>query len=189
MMTTNLMLRRPYSLPFQDRVYMFKLEDFEKIFPKRIMSYLTRVCEPFKPEAGEVGTYYKVLEGEKLPIIVAARMSLSFPVLISAVPLYARDRTMKANEARKLHLCLFSDGGLSSNFPIHFFDRMLPNAPTFAISLDQYDIRRDRAVDGPVEAQNPVQETRVWMPATDEAGGGILLPNQSFEGLLGSFRG
>jgi hypothetical protein len=187
MMTTNLMLRRPYSLPFQDHVYTFRLEDFEKIFPKRIMSYLTRVSEPFEPEAGEVGTYYKVPEAEKLPIIVAARMSLSFPVLISAVPLYARDRTMKADSGRKLRLCLFSDGGLSSNFPIHFFDRMLPNAPTFAISLDQYDVRRDRAVDGPGEAQNPAQETRVWMPPTDEAGGGILLPNQPFEGLLGFF--
>jgi hypothetical protein len=176
MMTTNLMLRRPYSLPFQDQVYTFRKEDFEKIFPKRIMSYLARVCERFEPEAGEVGTFYKFPEAEKLPVVVAARMSLSFPLLISAVPLYARDRTMKGDEGRKLRLCLFSDGGLSSNFPIHFFDHMLPNAPTFAISLDQYDVRRDRA--------DERHETRVWMPPTDEAGGGILLPNQSFEGIV-----
>ena len=187
MMTTNLMLRRPYALPFQDQVYTFSVEDFEKIFPKRITSYLTRVSEPFEPEAGEVGTYYKFPNAEKLPIVVAARMSLSFPLLISAVPLYARDRTMKGDEGRKLRLCLFSDGGLSSNFPIHFFDSMWPNSPTFAISLDQYDVRRDRAVDGQSETQNPVHETRVWMPPTDEARGGILLPNQPFDGIVGFF--
>src|SRR5262249_9533926 len=31
--------------------------------------------------------------------------------------------------------CWFSDGGISSNFPIHFFDRVLPGRPTFAINL------------------------------------------------------
>jgi hypothetical protein len=65
MMTTNLMLRRPYSLPFHDEVYTFKLDDFAKIFPKRIVDYLTRVCEPFKPEAGEVGDLLQVSKGRK----------------------------------------------------------------------------------------------------------------------------
>jgi hypothetical protein len=37
-----------------------------------------------------------------------------------------------------LRRCLFSDGGLTSNFPIHFFDRFLPAAPTFAVSLDSW---------------------------------------------------
>jgi hypothetical protein len=29
----------------------------------------------------------------------------------------------------------FSDGGISSNFPIHFFDRLVPDRPTFGIDL------------------------------------------------------
>jgi len=192
MMTTSLMLSRPYSLPFQDQIYTFKQEDFEKIFPTRIMRYLLRVSEPFKPEAGEQGHYYKVPPAEKLPIIVAARMSLSFPLLISAVPLYARDYTLKSPHDSKLQLCLFSDGGLSSNFPIHFFDRMLPNTPTFGISLDQYDARRDRALAEPNEerrGEKPIpdarDETRVWMPDPARAASGLLLPIQPFDGLFG----
>ncbi|KAG1385865.1 hypothetical protein G6F59_017159 [Rhizopus arrhizus] len=32
-------------------------------------------------------------------------------------------------------ICWFSDGGISSNFPIHLFDAALPRWPTFAINL------------------------------------------------------
>jgi hypothetical protein len=32
-------------------------------------------------------------------------------------------------------LCWFSDGGISSNFPLHMFDAPLPRWPTFAINL------------------------------------------------------
>jgi hypothetical protein len=191
MMTTNLTLRRPYSLPFQDQTYTFKREDFEKIFPPRIMEYLLRVSDPFLPEAGEQGEYYKFPPAEKLPIVVAARMSLSFPLLISAVPLYARDRTLMREYSKELQLCLFSDGGLSSNFPIHFFDTLLPNAPTFGISLDEYDVRRDRAVNVPTGTSSAEErsadgkgETRVWMPDPSQAGSGLLLPIEPFDGLF-----
>jgi hypothetical protein len=57
-------------------------------------------------------------------------MSLSFPILISAVPLYTFDTS-----SRKIKRCLFSDGGISSNFPIHFFDAPVPARPTFGITL------------------------------------------------------
>ena len=187
MMTTNLMQCRPHSLPFQDQTYTFKREDFEKIFPARIVDYLVRKSERFQPEAGEEGDYYKFPVAENLPIVVAVRMSLSFPLLISAVPLYARDHTLKPEHRNKLQLCLFSDGGLSSNFPIHFFDAMLPNVPTFGISLDQYDVRRDRAIEtAPVndELVNSDKETRVWMPEAAQAGSGLLLPIQPLDGLF-----
>lgn len=176
MMTTNLMASRPYSLPLQDQTYKFKRSDFEKIFPQRIMQHLLRVSERFVPPAGgNNDEYYQFPAADDLPIVVAARMSLSFPLLISAVPLYAQDFTLKAPHNKALQLCLFSDGGLSSNFPIHFFDNMLPSSPTFGISLDEYDERRDRAPPG--------TENRVWMPSPTSAGGGSLLPLQSFDGL------
>jgi hypothetical protein len=35
----------------------------------------------------------------------------------------------------KAECCWFSDGGISSNFPVHFFDRLVPRWPTFAINL------------------------------------------------------
>jgi hypothetical protein len=37
----------------------------------------------------------------------------------------------------KLTKCWFSDGGICSNFPVHFFDSPLPSRPTFAINLKQ----------------------------------------------------
>ncbi|MGP0093308.1 MAG: hypothetical protein ACLPKB_25695 [Xanthobacteraceae bacterium] len=197
MMTTNLMLRRPYTLPLASNIYKtykFKREDFAKLFPQRIMDHLLTHCEPVKPEAGEEGEYYRFPAAEVLPVVVAARMSLSFPGLISAVPLYSRDHTLKGDEGRKLRLCLFSDGGLSSNFPIHFFDRMLPNSPTFGISLDAYDPRRDRGGATPARMNtsgNPAgpsspdrqKENRVWLPET--AGAGELIAIQPFDGLFG----
>jgi predicted acylesterase/phospholipase RssA len=195
MMTTNLMTRRPHSLPFQEQTYTFKREDFEKIFPLRIVRYLLRKSDRFQAEAGEQGEYYKFPAPDNLPIIVAVRMSLSFPLLISAVPLYARDRTLKPEHSNRLQLCLFSDGGLSSNFPIHFFDAMLPNVPTFGISLDEYDVRRDRAAITPHETApltdevtNCQKETRVWMPDTAQAGSGLLLPIKPLDGSF-SFLG
>ena len=56
---------------------------------------------------------------------VAARLSLSFPVLLSAIPLYDEQGTQH----------WFSDGGICSNFPLHFFDSPLPRWPTFGLDL------------------------------------------------------
>jgi hypothetical protein len=65
-----------------------------------------------------------------LPVVVATRMSLAFPILLSAVPVYAPDES-----SGKMQLCWFSDGGISSNFPITLFDGPLPRWPTFGIDL------------------------------------------------------
>ena len=76
------------------------------------------------------------LPGADLPIVVAARLSLSFPVLFSAVPLYAVDFDARRRE-RRFRRVWFSDGGLCSNFPIHLFDSALPAHPTFGLWLDK----------------------------------------------------
>jgi predicted acylesterase/phospholipase RssA len=171
MMTTSLMERRPYTLPMTDRRFVFKKSEWDKIFPRRVMAFLTQECDSFAPPAGESGEYYYFPDQARLPVIVATRMSLSFPGLITAVPLWRRDFTLANDtERNKLRRCLMSDGGLSSNFPIHFFDRLLPSTPTFAISLDEYSANRHR--DG-----------AVWLPST--AASGTELPIQSFDGLGG----
>jgi hypothetical protein len=64
-------------------------------------------------------------------------------VLLSAVPLYLaiprRERRRKggaghppAFEARRIY---FSDGGITSNCPVHLFDAPLPAYPTFGVNL------------------------------------------------------
>ena len=170
MMTTSLMEERPYTLPLprEDRRFVFEKSEWGQIFPSSVMAFLTSKCDPFTPPAGETGEYYYFPDPDRLPLIVGARMSLSFPFLISGVPLWRRDFTLLDQvEQNKLRRCFFSDGGLSSNFPIHFFDHLLPNSPTFAITLDEFDAKRNR--------------DNVWLPAS--AGSGIQCRIRPFEGL------
>jgi len=174
MVTTSLMEQRPYTLPFPetDHRFVFAKSEWERIFPRWIMEFLTRKCTPLEGQAEGSAEYYHFPDPERLPLIVGARMSLSFPFLIAAVPLWRQDFTLvDVAEQQKLRRCLFSDGGLSSNFPIHFFDRLLPNNPTFAISLDDYYEKRSKG------------RPPVWLPSS--AGSGILLPVQPIDGLGG----
>jgi hypothetical protein len=188
MMTTNLTLRRPYSLPFNEKIYAFKLADFERLFPARVTSWLTAHCEKVDDATGEHADLYKFPEPENLPLIVATRMSLSFPLLFCAVPLYARDFTFASEAERaKWRKNLFSDGGLSNNFPIQFFDRMLPNAPTFGISLDDFNEER---VPEDIRKQHPQDDDphqRVWLPKTTSAGSGVLIPGEPLHGIVAFF--
>jgi predicted acylesterase/phospholipase RssA len=94
---------------------------------------------------------------EHLPVVVATRMSLSFPLLISAVPLWVIDRradgtkdaqadyrkAMKAGqepptEGLVFRRVWFTDGGFCSNFPVQMFDAAMPSRPTFAINLGRF---------------------------------------------------
>lgn len=87
---------------------------------------------------GAADDYFVMPAPEDLPVVVAARMSLSFPILLQAVPLY-RMRFVAGPNGQggevKVARVWFSDGGLTSNFPIHFFDALLPERPTFGVTL------------------------------------------------------
>ena len=148
MMTTNLSLRRPNALPHMDANHFFKKEEFARLFPAWVVNHMVadaaekaeerKLADP-NAEDDPPG-YYRFPVGGDLPLIVAARMSLSFPILFSAVPLYRRDFPHEGKTGIPvMQRMLFSDGGLSSNFPVHFFDALLPNRPTFGISLEPFD--------------------------------------------------
>jgi hypothetical protein len=83
-----------------------------------------------------------------MPIVLAARMSLPLPTLICPVPLYRDGRQH-----------WFSDGGITSNFPIHFFDSLLPRWPTFGLNLTSVEHPvEDGGVDLPdQDASEPVE--------------------------------
>ena len=85
------------------------------------------------PDMGPSDQRFYPLPTRHLPIIVAARMSVSFPVLFSAVPLWVLDERDGQNPV--FRRCLFCDGGICSAFPIHLFDSPVPSWPTFGISL------------------------------------------------------
>jgi hypothetical protein len=196
MMTTNLSMKRPYRLPFQtesEKLFAYRKEEFEQFFPKRVMDYLATVSPQFATKHGEaIEGYYHLPNSDDLPVIVATRMSLSFPVLFTIVPLYAVDYTLVENREKKsdsaadgtakkkptMSRCLFSDGGLSNNFPIQFFDNLWPNRPTFGIGLDEYTQERDTTYD----SETHPQETRVWLPKNVQDGS--LLPINKVDGLF-----
>jgi predicted acylesterase/phospholipase RssA len=74
-------------------------------------------------------------EARDFPVLLAARMSHSFPVLFSSISLWAIDYANR-NEKTKFRRCWFSDGGISSNSPMHLFDSFLPAWPTLGIQLE-----------------------------------------------------
>jgi Patatin-like phospholipase len=136
-MTTNLTAGRPHRIPFDTNIYMFKESEWKDLFPPRIFDYLARHTNPVEDHPG----YRWLPRKPQMPVVVAIRMSLSFPILLTAVPLYACDYTLLDPSLRSFpRRCWFSDGGICSNFPIHFFDSIWPRWPTFGITLEKFQI-------------------------------------------------
>lgn len=162
-MTTDLSSQRPYQLPMRSRHHFFSRSEFEKLFPMRIVEYLCRGKTPGSSGAADgPEDLYPLPIGGDFPVMLCARMSLSFPGLISAVPLWRKDFTAMDPDGNwgVYKRCLFSDGGISSNFPVLFFDALLPRRPTFGISLASWDDGRhgDERVH---LSEAPVQSTHV----------------------------
>jgi predicted acylesterase/phospholipase RssA len=153
-MTTNLTNGRPMRLPVgrdehEDTAedgggFLFDPEEWERFFPPEVMKHLMAYSSV--PDDGRAAILAAIAPGRNLrelptgyalPVVVAARLSLSFPVLISAVPVW--DIRFRTGTPHQLRCVLFSDGGISSNFPVHFFDSPLPRRPTFAINLAGFE--------------------------------------------------
>ena len=148
LVTSNLSHNQPYILPFDNHLFIFNKDEFSKLFPPNVVEYMTRCAYRSKSVKLPPGGFHFLPEADNLPVVVAMRMSISFPILIGAVPLYTINGDALEDKPRKEKLdftkkdwkqCLqrnwFSDGGISSNFPIHLFDEWLPSRPTFGINL------------------------------------------------------
>jgi hypothetical protein len=148
MFTTNLSHGRPYLFPHLEptaRLFFNPLE-LRAYLPETVLSWLVSHARPYTEErrsnnsdppvkdAVDLGLL-EIPEARDFPIVLAARMSLSFPILFSAVPFWAIDYEDR-RKARTFRRCLFADGGISSNFPVHLFDGLVPSWPTFAIQLE-----------------------------------------------------
>jgi Patatin-like phospholipase len=173
-MTTNLGEGRPQRLPALESEWFFAEDEFRRLFPEPVVTAMveattlrgdgsagSRMHDLLTLLAGAQG--YRRLPRADLPVVVAARMSLSFPLLLGAVPLYkidfSRPETVTAVAAWRTWLrdhrdgdladaldsqagprlplsrCWISDGGITSNMPVHFFDTPLPQRPTFLVNL------------------------------------------------------
>ncbi|SDP35534.1 Patatin-like phospholipase [Pedococcus dokdonensis] len=176
-MTTNLTIRRPFRMPFRQQVFLFDRDEMLGLFPRDVVDTMVAGLPPsthLHPKTKQPLFYFPgpgaPEKGERrpgpeaLPLVVMARMSLSFPGLIAAVPLYAVDYNGDQSVVRHL----FSDGGISSNFPMHFFDSLLPTRPTFGINL---------------ASPHPQHPEMTWLSAAAE--GGVIPRAQPFTTVPG----
>lgn len=126
-------LRLPDNLDTPGERWWFSPSEFKELFPEPVVNHLccTSRGTAVRPDTGE--QLCQLPPPRDLPVVVATRMSLSFPLLFSAVPLWAEHTHITGNT--EWERCWFSDGGITSNFPIHFFDRPLPRRPTFGFNL------------------------------------------------------
>lgn len=177
MLTTDLSAGTQNRLPFRSRVWAFDPREFADLFPERIVEWMVEHPPPAREADREAFDRFAHARlspmplAADLPIIVAVRMSLSFPFLLSTIPLYAIDYSAKEQPIVRHR---FSDGGITSNFPIHFFDSAIPSQPTFGINLTE------------VEQLDPDPAANVSMPDSNRAG--ILAQPKPVE-TLGQFAG
>jgi predicted acylesterase/phospholipase RssA len=154
MLTTNLTDGTQQRVPFGHRVWAFSPEELRDVLPPRVIDWM--VAHPPEIDGESLSRFravglHPLPYGRAMPAVLAVRMSLSFPGLLSAVPLHRIDFS---DPGQPIVRHWFSDGGITSNFPLHFFDNPIPRRPTFAINL------------GPTEELDPDPCENVWLPGS-----------------------
>ena len=195
MLSTNITHGRPYGLPLDTANFYFRPEELAEYFPETVIRWMKdHPGHSSKKDNVNTAGFLRLPDAADLPVVVAARMSLSFPFLFRAVPLYTVDFTLlerntpdpspveepggalQPGEPRLPERCWFLDGGICSNFPISMFDGPLPRWPTFGIDLQS--LRKDRP------------DSFVWMPTRNQEGIGELwnrIPSTVGLGPLGAY--
>lgn len=138
LVTTNLSEARPLRLPYDLEDYWFSPAELQRLFPRPVTTWLAQAGQARLVDEGLAAASTPAGEPllpmpcrADLPVVVAVRMSLSLPLVLSAVPLW---RVSGEGPER----CWFGDGGLTSNFPVHMFDGPVPRRPTFAFNLRRW---------------------------------------------------
>ncbi len=144
MITSDISRNRLLHLPFIESVSPLYIEErvLRRYMPPDVVNWIVlHRGEPDSRLTFDTPTI-KLPPPEKLPILFAARLSLSFPVLLSAIKLreahFLPDKTGSGAETVALRDVYLSDGGITSNFPVQFFDAPFPRWPTFCFNLVDY---------------------------------------------------
>jgi hypothetical protein len=147
------------AMPLEPTVFLHK-PDLASVFPQDVIDVLTEGAATKAydvTDGSEVAELYPLPRPWNLPVIFAVRLSMALPALLQAVRVY---RSVPYHEVRDefgsqivapnnptvsypggdgsrnwVEPLWFTDGGVTSNFPIHFFDQPLPEWPTFGINL------------------------------------------------------
>ncbi|MHC9418189.1 hypothetical protein ACYZX9_06300 [Sphingomonas citri] len=140
------------QLPFlrrEDLLYA-RRSDLAALFPPEIVTWMVaHQRAPTDPRddlaavdlgGADADAFVRLPRPKDLPVLVGVRMSLSFPFLFRAVRLYVlRERAAALGGGRELAELWITDGGITSNFPLHLFDAPIPTRPTFCLNLLYHD--------------------------------------------------
>src|SRR5204863_173930 len=122
-----------------------------KLFPEYVVNHMVSNQpnpldpdpnkRPLIPQENLPGGYYYLPNEEKLPVVVCTRMSLSFPILLSAVPLYTLS-TQAYNDFREriVQIRLNKDeGGLNLAMPKAIIDKVVSKGQEAGATLCKPD--------------------------------------------------
>lgn len=182
MLTTNVSRGTSETVPFRERIWAYDPDELGALFPPDVMAHLAAHASP-PPEPELVDELERLglvplPDAAELPIVIGMRMSLAFPVLLSAIPLHGVTvrRAPDGGWSRTYVRNWFSDGGITSNLPVRLFDSVLPSRPTYGINLSG---------GADPTATNPA--VNVWRPIGIRQGG--LPPTNEIAGIAGLLGG
>ena len=204
LMTANVTRGVSHRFPFIEGGWgqlFFSKKEFEELFPEPVVRWMVDHAQKPRLEVHVPNGFYGLPKPADLPILLGARMSLSFPFVITAVPLYAVNtaRFDKSRQKFELERCWFSDGGLISNFPMHLFDAPLPSRPTFGLNLvdasvalserteDEDLVTGFRPGGEPVEKRADDRWSNIYMPGTNHPHLGTMARFNQFTTIFGFF--
>jgi predicted acylesterase/phospholipase RssA len=172
MVASDISRNRSAQLPFLETPSTLYIEKAVLVsyFPPPIVEWMLDNAGSPENNVEQRCDVIRLPKPQDLPIVFGARLSLSFPFLLAAVPLMTPDYAHKPKgEPFRLRRVWFSDGGLTSNFPVHFFDSPVPSRPTFCLNLIDYesdvpvqhgDSDADMTEEGSPDADQPVAQAR-----------------------------
>ncbi|SDT15340.1 Patatin-like phospholipase [Friedmanniella luteola] len=199
LMASELVHRVPYRFPLPpggEQLYVSRGE-LTGVFPADVVDALT-AGPPLRggrdlDSGALLGDLHPLPAAADLPVVFAVRISLAFPGLFEALHLYRAAAPVAVRDdfggalrhtgtrlrypagpadgpgSTWVQELWFTDGGVTSNFPIHFFDSVLPRWPTVGINLGAHP--------------RGFGHQDVYLPSDQQASHGVPAPMGA--GLLG----
>jgi hypothetical protein len=197
MIASDISRNRTVQLPFLETPSPIYVETavLDRYFPPVVAKWMTEHAGEYDEKIEKPNGVIRLPKPQDLPIVFAARLSLSFPVLLSAFPLMTPNFARKPSAGGRISLrpLWLSDGGLTSNFPVHFFDSPIPSRPTFCLNLVDFDAETsnvelsERAAIKPIAQPRAAGRTAESRPKTVPIGD--PQPNDPVWGLIAMSKG